>query len=59
MTIEQALRAMAPADVQAGVRGLAGFFVMLSVALGYRRAREESGFADETRLWAFDVDEVA
>jgi hypothetical protein len=23
-----------------------------------RKAREESGFADETRLWAFDVDEV-
>ncbi|HSD66240.1 MAG TPA: hypothetical protein VLF95_06040 [Vicinamibacteria bacterium] len=24
-----------------------------------RRAREESRFANETRLWAFDVDEVA
>jgi hypothetical protein len=35
MTIERALRALAPADVQAGVRGLAGFFVVLSVALGY------------------------
>jgi hypothetical protein len=35
MTIEQALRATAPADVQAGIRGLAGLFVMLSVALGY------------------------
>ena len=23
-----------------------------------RKAREESGFADETRLWAFDVEEV-
>ena len=35
MTIEQAPRATAPADVQAGIRGLAGFFVLLSVALGY------------------------
>jgi hypothetical protein len=24
-----------------------------------RKAREESGFADETRLWAFEVEEVA
>ena len=24
-----------------------------------RRARDESGFSDETRLWAFDVDQVA
>lgn len=24
-----------------------------------RQARAESGFADETRLWAFDVEEVA
>ena len=23
-----------------------------------RRARQESGFADETRLWAFDVEAV-
>jgi len=32
----------------------------LEATLGaLRRAREESGFADETRLWAFDVAEVA
>jgi hypothetical protein len=35
MTIERALRALAPSDVQAGIRGLAGSFVLLSVASGY------------------------
>jgi len=34
--------------------------VDLEATLGaLRRAREESGFSDETRLWAFDVAEVA